>query len=499
MEVAERQSRLWWAAVGAATLAGLALRIAAARGGLWTDEAWSVIYAARAHDAAGVFLRINHDNNHHLYSLWLQAIGPHASPMLARLPAIVAGTLCVPLAAMVVARRSAWAGVVAAVLFAVSPTMVNFGSEARGYSLMLLAALGFLWLAAEAVEGRERRGTPWSLGLVALLGMLSHMTMAAPVALVGLWLYLERRAAVGPAKAMRDSIRLMAPAFVATASVVAFVFAAAAVSPTGMQLGGYLPFAWRDFFAGLNDMTGWTASLSFLHDWVVPLLLGAAALWVGLRPPKWLDGRGRLYAILILGVPVGAALVQSGNSGFARYYLASAIGLLLLTSEWIARGFDKRPMVKLAAASLLAVLTLTALWRDSELIQLQRGEPDQAVALMAQQAPLGARVALDPKRLEGALTVAAEQAGYPVAIAKGCADADFVLAAQRRWEPTPAAIDHCGIAMRAVGSSVVTTLTGEAWVLYGAQRLQTAGAPVSGRPPAASDRRLSGRAGVAQG
>src|SRR5205814_7206786 len=142
------------------------------------------IYAAQARDAAGVFLRINHDNNHHLYSLWLQAIGLNASPLLARLPAIVAGTLCVPLAALVVARRSVWAGIVAAILFAVSPTMVNFGSEARGYSLMLLAALAFLWLAAEAVEGRERPGTPWWLAAIAALGMLSHMTMAAPVALV---------------------------------------------------------------------------------------------------------------------------------------------------------------------------------------------------------------------------------------------------------------------------------------------------------------------------
>ena len=112
MDAEERQSRLWWVAVGAATLAGLALRLAAAQGGLWTDEAWSVIYAAQARDAVGVFLRINHDNNHHLYSLWLQAIGSDASPMLvARLPAILAGTLCVPMAALVVARRSAWAGV----------------------------------------------------------------------------------------------------------------------------------------------------------------------------------------------------------------------------------------------------------------------------------------------------------------------------------------------------------------------------------------------------
>src|SRR3569833_4416771 len=106
MDAAARRDRPSWAAVAAITLAGLLLRIVAARGGLWTDEAWSVIYAAQAKDAAGVFLRINHDNNHHLYSLWLQAIGPTAAPMLARLPAILAGTLCIPIAALLMGRRS---------------------------------------------------------------------------------------------------------------------------------------------------------------------------------------------------------------------------------------------------------------------------------------------------------------------------------------------------------------------------------------------------------
>jgi len=95
-----RERLWWWAAVGGLALAGLALRIAAAHGGLWTDEAWSVIYAAQARDPIGVFLRINHDNNHHLYSLWLQAIGPAAAPLLARAPAIAAGTLCIIVAAL---------------------------------------------------------------------------------------------------------------------------------------------------------------------------------------------------------------------------------------------------------------------------------------------------------------------------------------------------------------------------------------------------------------
>src|SRR3954451_2126400 len=150
MQATHRRDRLWWwPAVGAIALIGLALRIAAAQGGLWTDEAWSVIYAAQARDPIGVFLRINHDNNHHLYSLWLQAIGPAAPPLLARAPAIIAGSLCILVAAVFAGRRSASAGLLAALLFAVAPIFLVFGSEARGYSMMLLAALTMLLLVGD--------------------------------------------------------------------------------------------------------------------------------------------------------------------------------------------------------------------------------------------------------------------------------------------------------------------------------------------------------------
>src|SRR5947209_5692223 len=103
----ETQRISWFSAVAVLTLLGLALRIVAARGGMWTDEAWSVVFAAQAHDPLGVFLRINHDNNHHLNTLWLQAIGMHAPSLLARAPAIIAGTLTIPAAAWLFARRSA--------------------------------------------------------------------------------------------------------------------------------------------------------------------------------------------------------------------------------------------------------------------------------------------------------------------------------------------------------------------------------------------------------
>ena len=492
--------QLWWWAVGAIAIAGLALRIVAARGGLWTDEAWSMIYAAQARDAIGVFLRINHDNNHHLYSLWLQAIGPAASPMLARAPAIVAGTLCIVVAALFGARRSRAAGIVAALLFAVAPMLVDFGSEARGYSMMLLAALVMLLLVADAVDGRPAQGLRWLLAGLALLGMFSHMTMAAPVAIATLWVYLEDRARFGPRSALPATFRLMAPAVATTGAVVIFVFAAAILSPTGMRLGGYDPFSASSFATALDDLALWSAGFASPRPWLVPLLLGALALLILVRPPQWLGSRARLYALLILAVPLGAAFMRPGNTGFARYYLASAIGLLLLMSDWIGRGLQGRPAARAAAAALLIILIAAGLYRDSVMVALERGRPAAAVADMAALSPNGARIAfVRPPRLKGVVAVAAERVGYPARYSGGCAPADFLLAPQDRGTIAPSAVNRCGVRMEAIDSSVTVPITGDSWVLYRAKTLQSLKAADSGRAPAAVNRRPSGRAGVAQG
>ena len=326
-----RERLSWWGLVGLITLAGLALRIAAARGGFWTDEAWSMIYAAQARDAAGVFLRINHDNNHHLYTLWLQAVGMRASPLLARAPAIVAGTLAIPIAALLFHRRSRIAALVAALLFAICPTLIVFGSEARGYAMMLLAALTMVLLVTRAAEDRPTPGLRWWLALIAALGMFSHLTMAAPVVLLALWVYVERRSE-DERNALARTLRLMGPALIAVAAAVAFVFAAAALSPTGMRLGGYVPFSAGEYGVALDDLALWSVGVTLPLTWIMPLLIGALAAWTGWVQPGWLGSRARLYAILILGVPVGVALIRSGNAGFARYYLASVVGLLVLAA-----------------------------------------------------------------------------------------------------------------------------------------------------------------------
>jgi uncharacterized membrane protein len=380
----------WWPAVAALTLAGLALRIAAAQGGLWTDEAWSMIYAEKARDPLGVFLRINHDNNHHLISLWLQAVGAHASPLLARAPAILAGTLTIPVAALLVGRRPA-AAIAAATLFALSPIMVTYGSEARGYAPMVLAALIMLWLAMSALEGRGARRTPWLIAPAVALGMLSNLTMLAPVALLTFWVYLEKRASVGAKAAIPATLVLMGPALGACAAVLLIVFGAAFLSPTGLQVGGYMPFTFLDYTMALSDLTAWTLGLTFSIRWLAVVVLLAVGAWMAFRSPTWLGSRGRLYGILVLGVPVAIAVERTGNALFARYYLCSAIGLLLLGSEWVGHAFERRGVPRGLCAAAGALFLVTAAWHDGQLIELKRGEPDRALRIIAAVRPTNGR------------------------------------------------------------------------------------------------------------
>ena len=156
-------------AVAALTLLGLALRLLAARGGLWLDEAWSATFAQEVGTPLGVILQVNHDNNHILNTLWLQLVGPDATPMLQRALSIACGTATIPLAALFARRGGGAAAVVAALIFAISPILVTYGSEARGYAPMIAAMLLMLVLIDRWLEERTTP-TPGGITITALLG-----------------------------------------------------------------------------------------------------------------------------------------------------------------------------------------------------------------------------------------------------------------------------------------------------------------------------------------
>jgi hypothetical protein len=456
------QARLDFTAVLLLALAGAVLRLLAARGGLWLDEAWSAKMADEVGTPLGIFLSINHDNNHHLNSLWLQGIGFGAPSWLARLPAVVTGSIAVWVAAAIAAPRGRTAMLASAALFAVSPMLVTMGSEARGYAPMTLAFLVAIllvdrWLARGA-DYRPQTG----LALCFFIGMLSHLTMLFGIVALGGWVFLTLLRRDGFVPALSGSSRLFLPAIVATALALGIIGGAAAASATGFQFGSYVPFTLRMYLHGVIEMIGYTFGWPAKTVWWIPF---AAALVILARSAG--VARPAFYGLAIIAFPVTLAVLQSGNVGHPRYYLVAGIGLLLLFGEMVAAGIRaggiSRAMAGIGGVAVLAGCMV----QDIDLIRNQRGDPASAVAHIRALSPGGATLMLDRDSAAAMMEVAAAQLDYPLLLQLApCPAGRFALADRFKGEHLPAVLVKCGVTYIPIQHREAHGLSGTNWQLY---------------------------------
>jgi uncharacterized membrane protein len=444
---------LWLIAIVAA-----ALRIAAAQGGLWLDEAWSAVFARDVGSAAGVFLHINHDNNHHLNTLWLQLVGFDAPPPIQRGLSIASGAAAVLVAGAIGARRSAATALVTAWLFALSPILVTYGSEARGYAPMVLALLGAFLLIDRWLDDRRQPPLTVALAIIFLLGLLAQLTMVFAIAALTAWVVLRLWQQDGFRAAARDGVRLLAaPLAVATVTVAAVLWLLP--GREGFQFGAYMPPRIEDLIAGYAAMLRYTTGL----DWAGPALL---LLIVLVRRAGWrdaLDGRHGFYLLAILAVPIAMAALQLGNTGMPRYHLLAAVALLLVAGESAAATFEGDRISGTVAAVLLAGFTVASLIAAAGLFRDQRADPGRAIAVLMAAELRGTTVALDRERASAVIEAGAASRHYPARIGS-CGRWLFVD--RDGTEPFEAVPRRCGRRYRPVAEAHPTGLSGTHWRLY---------------------------------
>ncbi|MCX8475653.1 MAG: hypothetical protein MT490_07620 [Sphingomonas sp.] len=453
--------RRFWGWLGAIVALGLGLRIAGAQGGLWLDEAWSALQARDAGTPLGVFLNINHDNNHHLNSLWLQFVGFGAPPPLARALSIASGTAAVLVAGLLGARRAPGLGLVTALLFAVSPAMVTMGSEARGYATMSLALLLAIlvvdrWLAGEASE-RAPRQLAWCF----FLGAFAQLTMFFGFCAVAGWVFfaLWQRGALRTA--IVGTLRLLWPSVLALALVVAVILGAAAAR-TGFKFGAYEPFTLLQFLHGVSEMFEYAIGFPIVSLWwfaLIPALVIVARGW-GVR-------RMALHRLAIIGFPLTLALLHAGNVGHPRYYLVAGIALLVLAAEMLWLGFVAGGWKRWAAGGALALILTGSIVQDVDLAINRRGDPAAAVRAMQARAPAGARILLNRDTGLAMLEVAAAHARYPLAITLDeCPPARFLLIDRYKGEQEPPRLERCGAHYTPIAERRAHGMSGTHWTLY---------------------------------
>jgi 4-amino-4-deoxy-L-arabinose transferase-like glycosyltransferase len=179
----------FWLTIAGLTFLAILIRAALIEYPVRYDEAYTFIkFSSRP--VRYILTDYSAPNNHILHSLLVhwsyQIFGMELWAL--RLPAFLAGVLSVISAAL--AGRKLYgptAGILAAAGLALSPLMIDYSVNARGYTLICLFALLGLWAAAEIIQ--RSRFLWWVfLVLVCAMGFYSIPIFLYPAGILFLWL-----------------------------------------------------------------------------------------------------------------------------------------------------------------------------------------------------------------------------------------------------------------------------------------------------------------------
>lgn len=127
---------------------------------------------------------IESSNNHALMTLWIRIVGDQGTFFVYRLPSLVAGLACIPLAARIAGRSGRSAAIAAAWIVALSFLSIVFSSEARGYALLVACSLAAFESAWTWIDRGDRRwlAASWAFALVGVLSQTLFVLSWAAIA-----------------------------------------------------------------------------------------------------------------------------------------------------------------------------------------------------------------------------------------------------------------------------------------------------------------------------
>lgn len=373
-------------------LAALALRAYKLDGqSLWYDEGFSVYLAGM--EPAEIVARTAADIQPPLYYLllhgWIRLVGDGEAAV--RSLSVIFGVLSVPLVygLAVALFRSRPAGLLAALLLAVSPLHVWYGQEARMYTLLTFLCLlsSVLLLLAMRARTGVRAAVLWlGYALASIAAVYTHYFAFFVLAFQAAYLFL-----VAWSQGFRPWRLLLGGLASGLATIVAYLpwlphlvaryGADASYLPGQLKLGEVLVDVAVAFAGGESVLEGTGVWLAAGYGLVLALCLAAlltAATRAGRGAPEasgWSlppAYHALLFLLLYLLLPIALILALSLNSPKfnARYAMVSHPALLLLLAGGLAALWERRTGSLqnvgrgVAAALALIFLLVSGLYAD---------------------------------------------------------------------------------------------------------------------------------------
>ena len=362
------------------------------------DEAYTFIAFARTLMSA---VSDYHLPNNHVFHSILVYFSTHLfgiQPWAVRLPAFTAGVLLVP-AAYWLARRlyDRWTALLAALLVAVFPILVNYSTNARGYTLVALFTL--LTFSLGTIVSREKNIFIWGLiSLLSALGFYTLPVMLFPFGILFAWLFLENQAAGPGSYLSKFDFLLHWAAAGLGAAILTLLFYTPILIYSGPQKlfenGFVAPLPWPDLLETLAHRFGETWSeWTFRIPLYLAILLAAGFILSLVFQRRLSTIRFPVQGAAILWIVV-LILVQRPNA-WAKVWLfllplmliwscAGIVGLLAKVRLKLLRG-QPLALVVVAPALLVAILHAARLAPQLPDLWARRGSEETTILFVREQ------------------------------------------------------------------------------------------------------------------
>ncbi|MFT3784825.1 MAG: glycosyltransferase family 39 protein [Tepidisphaeraceae bacterium] len=340
--------------IGLIVLLGVVVRLAFLFQPIRYDEATT--YLAFVRPGLSTLLKTyDGPNNHVFHSLlmWLTTrIGWYDWAL--RLPAFAAGAavpwLTYRAGRLLHGRRPALLG---AALAAASVHLIEYSTNARGYSLVTCFTLLQVLLGLRIVRSARHDAFAW-FALVTALGLYTVPTMLYPTVATALWMLIVALSSRGTPW---RTLLTRGPVY----AVATIVLASAFYAPILLQTGGWDSLVHNRWVQPIDDLANWRASVlrtggELVDEWSLGLsrpvlaLLALLAIVAFIRSIVRRDARGTWFVVAVVSA-LGVVFIQR-VAPFPRVFC------YLLPMFFLAASAGGEPLLRRMKRSIFAAITL---------------------------------------------------------------------------------------------------------------------------------------------